>query len=391
MRFTSIVRHRLRTLFSRATVEEELDEELRFHLECQIEQYIAGGLSPARARQQALQSIAGIEQRKEECRDMRGLNLLDNLAQDVRFAVRQLGKNIGFTTTAIFMLALGMCASVAVFAFVDAAFLKPLPYRDPSRLVSVYESVPMFPRSNLSYPDYLDWKRLNAVFGSLDAYTGAGFLLRTPSGAEVARGARISDGFFRTLGIAPILGRDFYIGEDLPAAARTVILSYGAWQKRYGGRKDVLRQAVELDGLPATIIVLPRDFHFAPAEPAEFWTAFHATSECDLRRSGHGLYGVARLKDGLSIDAALSNVKAIAKQLERQYPESNRDQGATLAMLSEVIVGDIRPILLVLLGGSGLLLLITGANIASLLLWSAVKAAAARSQSAARSARAGFA
>lgn len=369
MRLARIIRLRLRSLFSRSAVEQELDEELRFHLECEVEEHIAAGMSPEQARRRALAAIAGYEQRKEECRDMRGLNLLDNLAQDVRFAIRQLRKNLGFTSVAIFMLALGMCASVAIFAFVDAALLKPLPYRDPSRLVGVFETVPMFPRSNLSYPDYLDWKKLNTVFASLDVYQRRGSLLRTPAGLQVARGARVSDGFFRTLGISPVIGRDFYAGEDLPSAAHTALLSYGAWQQRYAGRIDAIGQTVELDGVPTTIIgVLPRDFHFPLAEPAEFWTTLHAAGECDLRRSCHSIYGVARLKEGVSLEAALSNVQAIAKQLEQQFPESNRNQGATLAALSDVIVGDIRAILLALLAGSGLLLLIAGVNIASLLL-----------------------
>src|SRR6185295_17513809 len=184
-----------------------------------------------------------------------------------------------------------------------------------------------------------------------------------------ARGAQVSDGFFRTLGVVPVLGRDFYSGEDLTAAPRTVILSYAAWQNRYGGKEDVLGQTVTLDGTPSVIIgVLPREFHFAPAEPAEFWTALDATGGCEKRRSCHNLYGVARLKDGVSIPTALAEMKSIAQQLEEQYPDSNRDQGAAVIALTEVIVGDIRPILLVLLSGAGLLLLIAGVNVASLLL-----------------------
>jgi len=166
------------------------------------------------------------------------------------------------------------------------------------------------------------------------------------------RSSRVSDGFFRTLGVAPFLGRDFYAGEDLPSAPRAVILSYATWQKRYGGKTDVLGKTVILDHAPSLIIgVLPREFHFAPAGPAEFWSAFHAESECDLRRSCHDLNGVGRLKDGVSIETALANLKAIAQQLQQQYPGSNLGQGAAMAPLREVITGDIRPILLVLLGG----------------------------------------
>jgi macrolide transport system ATP-binding/permease protein len=301
--------------------------------------------------------------------NMQKVNLVDNLLQDTRFAIRQLRNNLGFTCTATIVLALGLCASVAIFAFVDAALIRPLPYRNPERLVGVFESIQLFPQSNLSYPDYLDWKKLNRVFSSLDAYQSDGFLLTTSEGAQIARGARVSDGFFRTLGITPVLGRDFYVGEDLPGVPRTVLLSYAAWQKRYGGRQDILGQKVTLDGAPNIIIgVLPWKFHFAPAEPAEFWTALHASHGCDMRRSCHGLYGVARLNDGVSVQTALAEMKSIAQQLEKQYPDSNRGQGAAVAPLTEVMVGNIRPILLVLLIGAGLLLLIATVNVASLLL-----------------------
>jgi macrolide transport system ATP-binding/permease protein len=295
--------------------------------------------------------------------------VIDNVFQDVRFAVRQLRKSPAFTATAISTLALGMCASVAIFAFVDAALIKPLPYANPSRLVGVFERVPMFPQSNLSYPDYLDWKTLNTVFTSLSAYQGGGVTVATPKGAQRAPGARVSDDFFRTLGVAPILGRDFRTGEDLPSAPRTVLLSYAAWQKRYGGQADVLDRSVTLNGEPNTIIgVLPREFHFAPAGSPEFWTSLHATSPCDRRRSCHNLYGVARLRDGVSVRAAEANMIAIAQQLELQYPDSNRGQGAAVVNLSDTIVGTIRPVLLVLLSGAALLLLIASVNVASLLL-----------------------
>jgi predicted permease len=295
--------------------------------------------------------------------------VIDNAFQDVRFAVRQLRKTPAFSATAICTLTLGMSASVAIFAFVDAALIKPLPYTDPARLVGVFERVPMFPQSNLSYADYLDWKRLNSVFTSLSAYQGGGVTVSTSTGAQRAPGARVSDDFLRTLGVSPVLGRDFQPGEDLATAPRTVLLSYAAWQNRYGGQHNVLGQAVTLNGEPNTIIgVLPRTFHFAPAGSPEFWTTLHATSPCDQRRSCHNLYGVGRLKDSVSVEAAEANVIGIARQLEQQYPDSNRGQGAAVVPLAETIVGNIRPVLLALLGGAALLLLIASVNVASLLL-----------------------
>jgi len=294
---------------------------------------------------------------------------MNGFLQDFRYALRQLRKSPGFALTAVLVLTLGMCASVSIFAFVDAALIKPLPYPNPNRLVFVTESVPMIPLANLSYPDYLDWKRLNQVFSSMEAYNGTGYLLRTPAGTEPVAGIRVSDGFFRTLGVSPALGRDFYAGEDLPSAPKTVILSHSTWQKRFGGRKDVVGETVSLSGTPYAIVgVLPQGFQFAPGANSEFWTTLHAADSCSIRRSCHGLSGIARLKDGVSVEMALANMKAIASQLELQYPKDNRGQGATVLPLAEFIVKGIRPILLALLGGAGLLLVIACVNVSSLLL-----------------------
>ncbi len=369
MRIFQILVLRLRTLFKRTEVEGELDEELRYHLDRQIEEFVAEGMSPEQARQAAWRTMGGLEQRKEECRDMRGWNAFEHLSGDIRFALRQLRQNPGFAGTAILILALGLCASLSIFAFVDAALLKPLPYRDPARMMAVFGSQEMFPRNNLSYPDYLDWKRLNTTLESLEIYRRTGSLLATAEGVQPVRGVRVSDGFFRTLGVKPTMGRDFQPGEDLAGSPRTVLLSYAAWQSRYGGRAGIVGQTVTLDQQPNVIVgVLPREFHFAPAGMPEFWAAYHPEAGCDARRGCRSLYGVGRLKDGVSQSSALSNLTAIAKELERQYPGSNRGQAAAIASLGEVIVGDVRPILLVLLAGAGLLLAIASINVISLLL-----------------------
>ena len=294
---------------------------------------------------------------------------MENLLQDVRYALRQLRKSPSFAITSILILTLGIGASAAIFGFVDAALIRPLPYADPARLVDVTESAAMFPRANLSYPDYLDWKRLNQVFTSLVTYNTDGYLLRTPSGTEPVPAVRVSDDFFRTLGVAPVVGRDFHAGEDRMEAPQTVILSYATWQKRFGGRKKVAGETVTLSGAPYTIIgVLPESFQFAPMGITEFWTTLRPDNPCLQRRSCHGLYGIGRLKDGVTFEMARANMKAIARQLEEQYPTDNRGQGAAVAPLSEVFVKDVRPILLALLGGAGLLLLIACVNVSSLLL-----------------------
>ncbi len=322
------------------------------------------------ARSAALRSISGMEQRKEECRDARGVNWADTVRKDLAFSFRQMRKSPGFAGTAVFVLALGICAALSIFAFVDAALIRPLPYRDPARLLAVYETNPTFAMSNLSYPDYLDWKQRNQTLRSLDLYQNRSFRMDAPGGAQQVRAARVTDGFFQTLGVTPILGRDFASGEDLASSQPVALLSYAAWQQRYGGRRDVLGQTVTLTGTQYAIIgVLPREFQFAPVGRPEFWVPFRPGQQgCDLRRSCHSTYGVARLRDGVSLEAARSNLKAIAVQLEKEYPGSNRDQGANVIPLAESIVGFVRPILMVLLCGAALLLLIAGVNVAGLLL-----------------------
>lgn len=369
MRLAIIIKNRFRSLLYRPALDQELDEELPYHLDRQIDEYIAAGMTPHDARLAARKSMHGLQQRKEACKDLRGWNWFDNFNNDIRFSLRQLHKNPGFTISAILILALGIAASLAIFAFVDAALLKPLPYQHPERLLGVFGKVPTFPKNNLSYPDYLDWKKRNTSFSSLELYRSAGFNMSTSEGTLPVRAVRVSDGFFRTLGVAPRFGRDFYPGEDLPGMQRTLLLSHASWQNRYNSNPDILGKSVILDRETYLIIgVLPRDFHFAPARSPEFWINYQAEPGCDLRRGCHGSYGVGRLKDNVSIAAALANLTAIAAQLEKEYPDSNRDQGAAVEPLSEGIVGKVRPILLLLLAGAALLLVIAGVNVTGLLL-----------------------
>jgi macrolide transport system ATP-binding/permease protein len=363
------VARRLRMLMHRRQFDADLEEEIRLHLELRQQEHLESGMTVDDARAAARRRFGNVTSLREKSRIAWGWEWFEHLVQDVRYGLRMLRKSPGFAAVAVFTLALGIGATVAIFAFADAALIKPLPYEDPNRLVGVTESIAMFPRANLSYPDYLDWEKLNTVFSSMDVWTGTGFLLATPSGKQTALGARVSDGFFRTLGITPMLGRNFVSGEDLLAAPRTVMLSYEGWQKWFGRRTDVLGQAITLSDDSYTIIgVLPRDFQFAPRAEAEFWTTLHASGSCDLRRSCHTLDGIARLKNGISVQTALADMKSIAAQLEKEYPDSNRGQSASVMPLSDVIVGDIRPILLVLLGGAVLLLLIACVNVTSLLL-----------------------
>ena len=357
---------RLWGITDRDAHEEQFAEEIETHMQMHIADNLRSGMSPEEARKQAILKLGGVETTKQAYRDANTLPFLEALWLDLRYSMRQLRRNPSFTAAAILVLTLGIGATVAIFAFVDAALIRPLPYRESSRLVVVFGSVPLGPKFHLSFPDYYDFKKLNKSFSSFEVYEPDGFMLSTPTGAQLAPGVRVSGGFFRALGVAPILGRDFAPGEDTESMPRTVILSYAAWQKRFAGQTDVLGQTVTLDGYPNTIIgVMPPEFHFAPAEPAEFWAAEHNQNQC---RGCHSLFGLGRLKDGVSLQAAAAEMTAIAKQLELQYPDSNRGQGTSVYSLTDVIIGDIRPILLVLLSGAVLLLTIASINVASLLL-----------------------
>jgi predicted permease len=361
------LRYRMRALFERKAMETELAEELRFHFDHQVEKSIKLGMSHEEAVRSARMHFGGMEQVKEDCRDARGVSMFDRTLQDFRFGVRQLRRNHGFALTAISTLALGICATASIFAFVDAALIEPLPYGHAARLVAVFESTPSGARYHLSYPDYLDWKRFNTAFSDLEAYDGGGFLIDTATGQQQVDGATVSAGFFRTLEVAPILGRDFLPNEDQPEAQRSVLLSYNSWQTRFGKRKNIIGQVVTLDKIPFIVVgVLPAHFHFAPVGSPEFWVAMHFSSSED--RGSHGLSGIARLKDGVSLEAANSDLELIADRLAKDYPDADQGRGSTVVSLSELILGSIRPIMLVLLGGAGLLYLIACVNIASLLL-----------------------
>ncbi|MGB6934626.1 MAG: ABC transporter permease [Acidobacteriaceae bacterium] len=359
---------RIMNLFFRSNMEREIDAELKSHIEMRIESNLAEGMRPEEARRDARLRFGNPTAMKERVTGVDAALVLDSIWSDIRHALRQLTQNPGFSSAAIVVLALGICASVSILAFVDAVLIKPLPYKHPQQLVALFESTPLGSTFHLSYLDYLDWKRMNTVFSSVAAYDHDVFTLHPASGIVQVNGAVVSSGFFRTLGVAPILGRDFRIGEDSLSAPPVVLLSYAAWQRRYGGRRDAVGKTVALDGTSNMIVgVLPRGFDFAPVGPAEFWTTLRESTNAD-GRGEHGLLAIARLKDGVSPETAAADISSIAQQLAKQYPDADGGRGATVLPLTEVIVGNLRPILLLLLSGAALLLLIACVNVSSLLL-----------------------
>jgi macrolide transport system ATP-binding/permease protein len=356
-------------MWKRKRSGDDFAAEIRAHLELETDALMGEGVNDEDARRQARAGFGNLRGFDDRFRWKRRAAWLENVFRDASFATRQMIKNPGFAFTAVIVLALGIGACVAIFAFVDAALIKPLPYANPQRLMHVTESDVALPRVNLSYPDYLDWKRLNTGLASLDVFAGGDSVLTTPMGAEPVPTERVSTGFFRTLGVAPVLGRDFYPGEEVVGGPNVVMLTYGTWERRFGGRNDAIGRSVKLNGVAHTIIgVLPQTFEFALGDNAEFWTPLKPDNHCDQQRDCHYMFGIGRLRDGVTVAAARANLQVIAQQLEKQYPDTNRGRGASVEPLAEIIVGDIRPVLLLLLGGAGLLLLIACVNVASLLL-----------------------
>ncbi|WP_260703383.1 ABC transporter permease [Edaphobacter flagellatus] len=359
---------RISNLWLRSCVDREIDEELRSHIEMRTEDNIASGMLPEQARRDAVLRFGNPVATKESVVGADAALMLEGMWRDLRYALRQLWKNPGFSLTAIVVLVLGIAASVAIFAFVDAVLIKPLPYQNPKQIVGLFESTPLGQRFHLSYLDYLDWKRQNHVFSAMEAYDIQAISLRTPAGTEFAFGATVTAGFFRALGVTPALGRDFRAGEDVANGPRVVMLSYGTWQNRYGGRADLVGQTISLSGSPYEVVgVLPQGFHFAPVGTTEFWTPVQISLDPN-GRGEHGLLGIARLKDGVTLQQAAGDVSAIAARLEKQYPDSNGGRGATVIPLTEQIIGNLRPILLLLLSGALLLLLTACVNVSGLLL-----------------------
>jgi len=355
-------------LFRRRRFRSDLDEEMAFHRDQTARELIATGMKTEDARFAAARRFGNATRVRERSQEAVGFSC-ESVVQDIRFSARQLRRNPGFAVMAALILALGVGASASIFAFVDAALIQPLPYPDPTRLAFITEAEANPSLVNLSYPDFVDWRRFNTTLASLDAFGGGQFSITTPTGAEDIPGGVVSAGFFRTLGIRPVLGRDFQPGEDKVGGSNVAMLSYSAWQRRFGARPEVIGKPVTLGGVAYTVIgVLPRDFEFALLGDAEVWAPLRPVGDCMTNRSCHSLYAIGRLKDGVTVAAARAEMQQIARRLEAQYPDSNRGRGASVKLLSDQIVGDVRPILLVLLWGAALLLLIACINVANLLL-----------------------
>ena len=361
----------LRSLFRRNSVEQELGSELRFHIEKQIEENLAAGMTRQEARRAALREFGGVERFKEECRDTRRVNFLENVIEDVRYGLRMLRKSPSFAFFAVGVLALGIAANSAIFSIADDVLLRPLPYRDANRLVVVWEdsSAFGFPKDTPAPGNFADWKSRNQVFEDVAATSfGGSYALTGQGNPEKLTGRAVTANLLSVLGVTLALGRDFRPEDDLPGATHVVLLSHGLWLRRFGGDPQIIGKEISLNDEKCTIIGVMKAGFVFPDREAEIWTPARFTKEDLSDHGSHYLEVVARLKPGVSLHAANADLAVIAKQLEKEYPDSNTKVGAFAVPLRDELAGDVRPALLMLVGAVCFVLLIACANVANLLL-----------------------
>jgi predicted permease len=313
----------------------------------------------------------GLDQLKEECRDARGLHLMETLIQDLRYGLRTLRKSATFTCVALLTLALGIGANTAIFSVVYAVLLRPLPYQDASRVIVINETTPKVGMVSVSYPNFLDFRAQSHGFSEMAAVCGVGFNLAGISQPENISGEAVSTNFLAMLGVHPFLGRDFDASEEKAGSAPVVLLSYALWQSHFGGEQSALGRTISLDGHGYTVIgVLPPDFRSTDKtdvlEPIGVWLTNN--SEAAVRGARGDMVVIGRLAAGLGIAQARAEMEGIAARLAQAYPATNDQCGVALQPIRDVFVSDVRPAILVLFSAVMFVLLIACANVANLFL-----------------------
>ena len=358
-------------LVRRGSMERRLDAEMRFHVDMLTEQHIRAGRSPSDARRAALAAFGGLERFKDDARDEYRSRLVDELGQDIRYAVRVIRRNPGFGVAAALTFALGIGASTAIFSVVHGVLLRPLPYKDPDRLVVLWERQPGRgnDRNVVSVPNFEAWRSRARSFDGMAALVPLPATIGVAPNPEHVMGAEVSPGYFETLGVSPALGRTFASNEEQNGGADVIVLSDGFWRSHFGGDDQVIGRTLALDGRPHTIVgVMPSSFdppRFAWLNDQAFWRPFGPTD--NNRGWGRFLLVVGRVKGDVPVNAALREVQGIAAQRATE-DKGNEGWSANIVGLSAQITGDARLPLLVLLGAVCLLLLMAVTNVANLTL-----------------------
>jgi putative ABC transport system permease protein len=364
----------LRALFRKKREEQELDEELREYLEMAAEERVKKGICRKEAERAMRLEQGNAENAKEAVADARWESFVVTLWQDLRFAVRMLRKSPGFTAVTVLTLALGIGANTAIFSVVNTVLLRPMPYKDADRLVTVWgENKPKgYDLDLVSSLDYADWKAQSHSFESMGAATDAMYTLTGAGEPAAVIGYCFSAHFFGVLGVPALVGRTFALDEEQPGKDHVVVLSHRLWMTRFGGDRAIVGRNVMLDGKPYTVIgVMPARFQYP--QRTELWTPLEFHPDYAKDRGIRWLRVMARLKPGTTIEQAEVEMKTIASRLEQKYPSSNKDQGVRLVSLRQLTSGDARPALLVLMCCVGLVLLIACSNIGNLLLSRAIQ------------------
>ena len=359
-----------RNLIRRASVESDLDAELRAYVDLSAGQKMKSGMSPAEARRAALIESDGVEQVKERVRDVRAGNLLETVLRDVRFGARMLARNPAFTAAAVTMLALGIGANTAVFSVVNTVLLRGLPYSQPDRIVALYEMRPREHdlRGSVSPPDFLDWRDQSASFQNMAAIAHTGVTWQSDAGAERVLAGVVSPEFFDVVGIRPALGSGFRKEKEIQGSYRAVVLTHGFWQRRFGADPTLLGRTLTINGNPAEVVgILPASFEY-PVHDVELFVPLWWRTRDKLDRASHELTVAGRLKPGVSIRAAQAEMDAIAGRLEQQYPAVNKGHSVNLVSMRDVLLGPVELPLMALQAAVAFVLIIACGNLANLLL-----------------------
>jgi predicted permease len=381
----SRIRSWARTTLRRSRMESEMDAELRFHIETRAEDLMRGGVSLEEAMRRARIEFGGVERVKEESREARSVHVFDELIQDLRYGARVFRKSPGFTAVAVLTLALGMGANTAIFSVVNAVLLSPLPYSNPDRLVLVKEVLPNASPDpfNVSGPDIVEIKKLNHVFEDVGGFRVWTYELSGKSEPQRVTADRISSNLFDVLGLQPLAGRVFSPQEE-QFGHQVVILSYGLWQRQFGGRQDILGQTVNLDRKPYAIVgVMPRSFVFPlpgmlQGVAADVWVPLGLSKE-ELADFGDNFSYtvVGRLRPGIQQGQVNADLQLVAQGVLDIYKQWARDANMPLGdfrlgmvsmPLRDEVTGPLKPMLLMLLGAVGFVLLIACVNVANLLM-----------------------
>ncbi len=370
------LRFRARALFRRDAVESELEEELRFHFDREVEKYTSSGMPEEEAKRRARLAFGGHEQVKEDCRGARGTSFIELSLQDAKYALRQLWANPTFALVMILTLALSIGANSAIFSVIDGVLLKTLPYPQPERLVRIFLSSKEYPKFPLNPFDFLDYRARNHSFDSIAAFT-RGDVQLSGSGEPVRlNGFGITSGYFRVLGLQPQLGREFDFQAEIPGNGLQAILSDRLWRTQFGADPNIIGRKITLNMQPFTVIgVMPagtehpgNEYHaVAYGESVDVWWPFSFAGDSN-RRGSHFIEGIGRLKDGVRVESARAEMNTIMAQLAREHPDNDAGWTVLVVPLYTEIVGARRQLLVVLLGAVGIVLLIACANAANLLL-----------------------